>query len=141
MRHRNRSAFTLLEVALSIGILVVGLTAVVSVYMVALGWSEEIRVDLTALQTGRIVLADAGVLADKNDVPLGLTNKDSTAKGWVNDYFVVRSFNPAETTTLPNGAGDYTEVRVQVYYGGNDSDGKLAHQLFCHQVILPEYNP
>ena len=67
-RGVNRSGFTLLEVALAIGVLVVGITAVVSVYMVSLGWAGEIRVDLTALQTARIVMIDAGVLTDDDGV-------------------------------------------------------------------------
>ncbi|NRA39624.1 MAG: type II secretion system protein [Planctomycetes bacterium] len=147
MRKSVRSAFTLLEVALSIGILVVGLTGIISVYMVSLSWAEEIRVDLTALQTARIVLADATILTDENDLPQNFDNRDTEAKGWVNDYFAVRTFDEAESVDLPgagNGvgsAGEYVKVRVQVYYGGNDEDGLLAHELFCHQIILPEYKP
>ena len=141
MRLKLRSAFTLLEVALSIGVLVVGLTAIVSVYMVSLNWAEEIRVDLTALQTARVVLADAGVLTNKDDTNAGCDNPDTEAKGWVNDYFMLRSYDPALTTTLPNDAGDYVQVRVQVYYGGDNTDGQLAHELYCHQIILKAYNP
>lgn len=140
-QFKTRGAFTLLEVALSIGVLMVGLTAVISVYMVSLGWAEEIRVDLTALQTARIVMADAAVLTDDKDVPAGYTNRDPEARGWINDYYVVRSFDPAAVETLPHNGGDYVKLEVKVYYGGDDSDGMLAHRLFCHQVLLKEYNP
>ncbi len=141
MRQQLRTAFTLLEVALSIGVFVVGLTAVVSVYMVSLNWAEEIRVDLTALQTARVVIADAGVITNKDDSNAGCSNRDTEAKGWVNDYYVVRRYDPALVTTLPNNAGDYVRVRVQVYYGGDDKDGQLAHELFCHQILLKAYTP
>lgn len=135
------SGFTLLEVVLSIAILTVGLTAVVSVYMVALSWVSEIRVDLTALQTARIVMVDAGVLTDEDDVNAGFNNRDVKASGWVNDYFVVRSYDPSRTITLPNGGGDYVETVVKVFAGGNENDGALVQQLCCHQIIPLEYMP
>ena len=141
MRSQQRAAFTLLEVALAIGVLVVGLTAVVSVYMVSLNWAEEIRVDLTALQTARVVMADAGVLTNKDDTNAGYSNRDTTAMGWVNDYFVLRSYDPAQTTVLPNNGGNYVHVKVQVYYGGDNTDGQLAHELYCHQILLTAYKP
>ena len=139
--RQARAGFTLLEVALAIGVLVVGLTAIVSVYMVSLGWASEIRIDLTALQTARIVIADAGVLADEDGVALGHTNRTSEASGWVNDYYVVRTFDVTETETLPNNGGDYIKVQVQVYFGGDANDGTLVQRLFSHQIVLKEYNP
>ncbi len=136
---RSRAAFTLLEVALSIGILSFGLTAVVSVYMLSLKWAEEIRIDLTALQSGRIALFDAGVLMKKDFSPAGFTNNDSVAKGYVNDYFIVRSFD--NEVNLPTGMGKYVDVHVKVYYGGNDEDGTLAHEIFAQQIVHADYNP
>ncbi len=141
-RHSiNRQGFTLLEVALSIGILSFGLTAVVSVYMLSLKWAEEIRVDLTALQSGRIALSDAGILLDKDDNSANHSNRDEIARGYVNDYFVVRSYDKSESVALPNKMGEYTAVSVKVYYGGDDTDGVLAHEIFCHYIIPESYKP
>lgn len=138
---KRSSGFTLLEVVLSIAILTVGLTAVVSVYMVALSWVSEIRIDLTALQTARIVMVDAGVLTDESDVSAGFNNRSVKASGWVNDYFVVRTYDPAQAVSLPNNGGDYVKVVVKVYAGGDENDGALAQHLFCHQIIPKEYLP
>lgn len=138
-RVRHQSGFTLLEVALSIGILAVGLTAVVSVYMLALGWTEEIRINLTALKTGRAVLADAGILMDENRNPLNKSNRDTEAKGWVNNYFVVRKYDDSKSFNLAKNAGKYVEVEIQVYAGGNDDDGLLVHEIFCHQILPSGY--
>ena len=137
----QRQAFTLLEVALAIGILSFGLTAVVSVYMVSLKWAEEIRVDLTALQSGRIALFDAAVLLNKDDSPASFTNRDTVAKGYVNDYFIVRSYDKSASVILPNKMGEYTKVSVKVYYGGDDTDGVIAHEVFCDYIIPEAYKP
>lgn len=139
MRTHHRSAFTLIETSLALGVLTFGLTAIVAVYMVSLQWIEEIRVDLTALQTGRIVLADAGVLADEDGTALGLSNLDTEAKGWVNDYYVVRSVEKPSYPNFDATAGTYLRVRIQVYYGGNDEDGLLSHDFYCEQIMPPEY--
>ena len=120
-----------------------GLTSILSIYMLSLQWVEEIRVDLTALQTGRAVLADAGILTDKNNDPIlpGPSNLDAVAKGWLNDYFVVRRIDAADVVNLPKGAGKYVTVHIQVYYGGDDQDGVLAHDFYFDQIIPGEYNP
>jgi type II secretory pathway pseudopilin PulG len=138
-QRNNRSAFTLIEVTLALGVLTFGLTAIVAVYMVSLSWIEEIRVDLTALQTGRMVLADAGVLSDKDDVPSGYSNLDATAKGWVNDYFVVRTVEKPSYPNFDSTVGTYLRVQIQVYFGGTDEDGLLAHDFYCEQIMPSEY--
>ena len=138
-RNQQRSAFTLLEIALAIGILSIGLTAIVSVYMLALSWTEEIRVNLTALKTGRAVLADAGILMDEQRNSLGFSNGDAEAKGWANNYFIVRTIDTSKSVALENDAGTYVNVKVEVYSGGNDSDGLLVHQIFCHQILPKGY--
>ena len=140
MNLRNaRSAFTLIEATLALGVLTFGLTAVVAVYMISLTWIEEIRVDMTALQTGRIVLASADVLTDKDNDPAGYNNLDTVAKGWVNDYFVVRTVEEPSYPNFDKTVGTYLRVRIQVYYGGTEEDGLLAHDFYCDQIMPPEY--
>ena len=137
----TRSAFTLLEVALAIAVLSVGLTAVVSLYMVSLKWAEEIRIDLTALQSGRMALNDAGVLMNDDYSYCGHSNADAEAKGYVNDYYIVRSYDKSKISTLPNNAGEFGPVVVRVFYGGNDEDGLLVHELHSTQIIHRDYKP
>ncbi|NRA36989.1 MAG: type II secretion system protein [Planctomycetes bacterium] len=143
LRKKSTTAFTLIEIALSLAILITGLTAVISIYMVSFQWIEEIRVDLTALQTGRVIMVDAGLLMDENDARLEKSNLDASAKGWINDYYVVRT---VETQTVPgftasDKAGTYITVRIQVYYGGTDEDGLLSHDFSCDQIIPYGYVP
>ncbi len=144
MMMRGDKGFTLLEVALSIGILSFGLTAVVSVYMLSLSWAEEIRIDLTALQSGRAALYDAGILLTDADASAGYDNNDDVASGYVNDYYIVRTYDDATKVNVPDVTdklGLYVEVHVKVYYGGNDQDGELVQELFSHQIIHTEYDP
>ncbi len=138
---RRVSAFTLLEVMLALAVLVTGLTSVISIYMVSLTWIEEIRVDLTALQSGRIALVDAGALRAADNKPLNQSNLDIQAKGWLNDYYIVRTVKRPTHIIHPLSAGTYITVRIQVYYGGTDEDGLLAHDFSCDQIIPAGYAP
>ncbi len=138
-RLQQRAAFTLIETTLALGVLIFGLTAIVSVYMISLSWIEEIRIELTALQTGRIVLADASVLRNRDDTPAGCSNLDETAKGWVNDYFVVRTVEKPSYPDFDSAVGTYLRVRIQVYFGGDDEDGLLAHDFYSEQIMPAEY--
>lgn len=142
MQHyQSKSAFTLIEVVLSLAVLTAGLTAIVSVYMVSLQWIEEIRVDLTALQTGRAALADASLLMDENNIRLGHSNTDNEAKGWLNDYYVVRTVETPSYPNFPGSAGEYLRVRIQVFFGGTDEDGVMAHDFYSDQIMPAEYKP
>ena len=140
-RSPRTSGFTLIEIAMSIAVFAFGLTAVVVVYMVTLRWAEEIRIDLTALQSGRAVLRDCSILRNKNDEPLLLNNRDEDAKGWINGYYFVRHYSAADGISLPDNYGLYVDVVVNVYYGGTEVDGRLVHQICARQIIPGEYLP
>lgn len=142
MRLKQRRAFTLIEVAMSIAILSFGLTAILVVYLTSLRWAEEIRIDMTSLHTARAAIYDAGVLADENDVSLGLTNTDSPAEGWVNGYYIIRTYTeePWSSAGL-SSLGKYVDVNVKVYYGGDNLRGRLVQDVYCEQFLLSGYNP
>lgn len=140
-KFRHGSGFTLIEIAMSIAVFAFGLTAVIVVYMVTLRWAEEVRIDLTALQSGRAVLRDCSILRDKQDQALLLNNREPEAKGWVNNYYFVRSYSLADAIVLPDNYGLYVDVVVKVYYGGTEVDGRLVHQLCSHQIIPGAYLP
>lgn len=136
---RSRSAFTLLELMLAISMLAVGLTAVVSTYLLALDWSSQVRIDLTALQAGRIAIADATLLTDEDDNMLSFRNDDELAQGWLNNYYIIRTCNPSDVELLPNNGGKYITVRVKIYYGGDEEDGRLVHHLIGRQILANGY--
>ncbi len=138
---RLESGFTLIEIAMSIAVFAFGLTAVIVVYMVTLRWAEEVRIDLTALQSGRAALHDCSILRNYQGQPLLLDNRDAEAKGWLNNYYIVRNCFLSDGITLPDNYGLYVDVVVKVYYGGTDEDGRLVHQLHSQQIIPGEYAP
>lgn len=138
---KRQAGFTLIELALSIAVFAFGLTAVTVIYMVTLRWAEEVRIDLTALQSGRAVLDDASILKDRDDKPLAFTNLSPEAKGWNNDYFCIRSYDAAKAVTLPDKCGVFVDVRVEVYFGGDDKDGRKVHQLRKYMIVPESYTP
>lgn len=141
MRAMERNAFTLLEVALAIGVLSVGLTAVISLYMVSLKWAEEIRINQTALRSGQVAVFDATVLLDEDFNNAGHINTDLVARGYVNDYYIIRTIDSGKSVALPNSMGIYVPILVQVYFGGNEDDGQLVAELNCTQIIHEDYAP
>ncbi|NRA37423.1 MAG: hypothetical protein HRU15_04740 [Planctomycetes bacterium] len=136
-RTGNRAAFTLIEIAMSIGILTFGITAVIAVYLTALKWAEEIRVDLTAMHSGKACLFDASLLFDGSNSPA--RNDDAIASGWVNDYFIYRTVDTGNAINIINNGGKFSEVTVQVYYGGNNTDGRLIHSITVPQILPSTY--
>ena len=53
----------------------------------------------------------------------------------------MRRYDDSKTIVMNNDAGEYVEVNVKVYYGGDDTDGLLTHEIFCHQILPNEYKP
>ncbi len=138
---RTSEGFTLIEVAMSIAILSFGLTAILIVYLTSLRWAEEIRIDLTSLHSARAAIYDAGVLTDEFDVSAGFDNSDTPASGYVNDYYIVRTYTEDPFATGLATAGTYVDVEVKVYYGGTDLTGRLVQTINCSQIIHSDYNP
>ena len=141
LRNTNRSAFTLIEVAISIGILSFGLTAILVVYLTSLRWAEEIRIDMTSLHMARAAVYDAGVLTDKDDVGKGYDNSDTPAEGYVNDYYVVRTFVEDPLPGMVSSIGRYVTVNVEVFYGGDKDTGRPVQNIECDQFLLSGYKP
>ena len=141
MQLRHNQGFTLIEVAISIGILSFGLTAILLVYLTSLRWAEEVRIDLTGLHSARGALYNASHLTDAKGVPLGCKNTDVVAEGWVNDYYVVRASQKKAMPVEMNSLGEYYEVRVQLYYGGNQDDGRLVQELGTDILVPAGYAP
>lgn len=139
MRFRSDQGFTLIEIVLAMAVLGLGMATVMTVFMTSLRWAEEVKLDLTALQAGRIALYDAGVLYDNNLQPLNFKNDVAEAKGWLNTYYIVRSIDAARTVNIIKKGGDFVHVDVKVYYGGDDATGELVHHLQMQQIIPDGY--
>lgn len=126
---------------MSIAILSFGLTAILVVYLTALRWAEEIRIDMTSLHSARAVIYDAGILTDENDINLNMKNSDTPVEGFINDYYVVRSFTDEGLDPKLSSIGQYVKINVKVYYGGNQLTGQLVQDINCSQFLLAGYNP
>ncbi|MFW5830412.1 MAG: type IV pilus modification PilV family protein [Planctomycetota bacterium] len=134
--RRLRAGFTLIEVAVAIGLLAIGLAAVTSVYLTGLRWAEESRSLYTGTETGRQVLLEAGLLSDTPQAAIsaGHSNGDTAASGWLNGYFVLRE--EVDREDLPASAGILQTVRIRVYAGGDDRSGRLVQDMIG-SVLLP----
>ena len=139
--RRGYSAFTLLEVIVALSVLIVGITASTRVYTLILKWSEEVRVDMTALETGRTALYNAAVLTDRQGNVKSHKNDDVQAAGWLNVYYVVREIDETKTKILPDEYGKYVHISIRVYYGGDDTDGALVHSLESREIIAQVDDP
>ncbi len=139
MRLKSIEGFTLIEIVLAMAVLGLGMATVMTVFMTSLRWAEEVKLDLTALQAGRIALYDAGVLHDQTNTPLGFKNDEAEVKGWLNTYYIVRTVPTTRKHTINQKGGDFVEVAVKVYYGGDDTTGELVHHLIMQQIIPDGY--
>lgn len=137
----KKDGFTLIEVAIAIGVLSFGLTAILIVYLTSLRWAEEIRIDLTSLHSARAAIFDAAMLTDESNVSLGFTNTDAMAEGWMNDYYIVRTASPQVIDPGLSAVGSYYEIKVQVYYGGNSDTGRFVQELNSEQFVPSGYAP
>lgn len=128
----HRSGFTLAEVAISIAVLIVGLTGAVSVFIMGVSWANEIKVNLTAFDAAQTVLEDPAILATveapRPPVPANPAPDDDDVRGFLHGYYFVRTFDPAATKVLPDGGGQLLRVTIVGYHGGDDSTGRRVFE-------------
>ena len=149
LRVNMNKAFTLVEIAIASVVLIIGLSAAVSLLLVGLDWGRDINLKTNVINTARAVL---------DDVKLIDSSATSTAhevkEGYVNGLYVVRTAEPYEmevwtgasrdgwkqhsfdTTGLP---GFYAQITVEVWegvVGGNKSTGSKVFELqgMYHEV-------
>ena len=137
-----RTAFTFIEVAISMVVLVVGLTAVLSLLFVGLDWGREIHLRTSVINTARAAIDDP-LLVDPAADPIVL----GTVTGYVNGLFVVREateyaedrwmgaarggrlLQTFDVTGLP---GFYAKIKVEVYEGvlaANIATGNKVYEV------------
>jgi len=117
---------TLVEIAIAILVLFVGVTASVSMVLTGLKWGYDIRDNTLAVETARTAFEDATLIDP------GATNRDPTVEGFVNGFYVIRDVSPSTGPAAPanpSALGGYLEnVRVRIYSdvrNGNVAEGKL----------------
>ena len=140
-----RSAFTLVEVAISITILVIGLTAAMSLLVVGVGWATDAKVNYTAIDAAQSIIDNPGILAkvhaqlpptsseDSSDPITPLTN---VCSGYFNGYFFVRTI-VAAVENLPDSGGTYMTVRIEGYHGGDDQLGTKVVDYHSRVFVAP----
>jgi type II secretory pathway pseudopilin PulG len=130
---KTTSAFTLVEIALAMAVMAVGLAAVTSVYMTGLRWLSEGRSDWGALQAGRLALHNATLLRQEPNSPERASNQRyGDADGWLNGFYIVRKLDKdGETTDFRTHikGGAFQPIRIQVYVGGNQTSGELVREF------------
>ena len=132
---KQRAAFTLIEIAISILVLVVGLAASMSMISLGLDWGRDVRINTMAIETLRTAVNDATVIDDSKD------NLDPDVRGHVNGFYIIRKREPgtvhgdASNTAIDGDkhAGSFSNIDASVYYGvpagGDETDGELVWQV------------
>ncbi|MFW5828888.1 MAG: type IV pilus modification PilV family protein [Planctomycetota bacterium] len=134
---RMRSAFTLVEVAIAMAVLVIGLSAATGVYITGLRWASETRHQYTATKTAGLVVQDARLLRAglRSEAPAGYDNGHDDAQGWLNGYYCVRTVT--DRTTLPGRGGDLCSLEIRIYADGDASSGELIHTVASTMIARP----
>lgn len=142
LRPGMRNAFTFVEVAIAMVVLVVGLTAILSLLFVGLDWGREIRMRTTVVNTARAALDDP-LLVSSSANPAAYEK----VEGYVNGLYVVRDAveysedkwmgasrggRVLTTYDLADLPGFYANVKVEVYEGvtgGVLSTGNKVYEI------------
>ncbi|MFW5828979.1 MAG: hypothetical protein ACOCXA_01845 [Planctomycetota bacterium] len=125
----KRSAFTLVEIALALAVLLVGLTAVTSVYLTGLRWGGEVRHGMSVMRYVHDVANDPRLLTESPGAePVGDAGTIPSS-GWYNGYYFVRARQevaPEDWPILSGGTRYETLISV---YAGEWFDGVSAADL------------
>jgi Tfp pilus assembly protein PilV len=109
----RRTAFTLIEVLLSMLLLGLGLLSVIAMTLWGTREATKAMAMATAYGTARSALYDPKV------IDASASAADPSVTGYLNGYFVVRTIEAS--SFLPASGGTIDQVRVNVYWG-NDGE-------------------
>lgn len=133
-----RDGFTLIEVAISMAILTIGITAAVAMIMTGIKWSTDIKINETALHTCNAVLQDVTAFElDERNAASTYSSNTTSAEGWLNGYYVVRTINSVQTISDSNGGstgGNEIDVTISLYHGGDKDSGEIELEV-SHRYI------
>ena len=134
------------KIALWITILVIGLTAAMSLLVVGVGWATDAKVNYTAIDAAQSIIDNPGILAkvhaqlpptsseDSSDPITPLTN---VCSGYFNGYFFVRTIDTASKEILPDNGGTFITVRIEAYHGGDDQLGTKVVEYHSRVFVAP----
>lgn len=136
MKRTLRSGFTLVEVAFSVAVLVIGVTGSLAVLLLGIKWCNEIRITHVAFDTMHSVLEDPTVLTrDPGSTPTPANPQvtDADVRGYLAGFYITRVVNAGTLTNLPNGGGSAAEFTVTAYQNGDDSTGNRVCSLVAYR--------
>lgn len=135
-------AFTLVEIAIASVVLIVGLSAALSLLLVGLDWGREINLNTNVINTARAVLDDVQLInASANPTT------HEVVEGYVNGLYAVRTSEPymqeiwtgdsrnqwqERTFDVSNLPGFYANITVEIWegvVGGNKSTGNKIFEI------------
>ncbi len=140
MHYSQRNAFTFIEIAVAMVVLMVGLTASLSLMFVGLDWGRDIHLKTSVVNTTRAVIDDP-LMLDVNADPLAYEK----VEGYVNGLYLIREATPFQETVwtgasrsgwqdqvhdVTNLPGFYANVKVEAYIGVVGSDISTGEKVF-----------
>ena len=137
----TRAAFTFIEIAVSIAILVIGITASMSLLITGINWATEAKINFSATDAAETVLYNprfmARVSRPADPTPVNPGFMDNQIKGYFNGYFFVRTVDTTSVKTVTHNGGTTARVRVEGYHGGDDQDGEKVVDFYARIYIAP----
>ena len=138
---RLRAGFTFIEVAVSIAILVIGITASMSLLITGINWATEAKINFSATDAAETVLQNprfmARVVRPADPVPSNPDFTDDEIKGYFNGYFFVRTVDRSSIKNIAHNGGYSARVRVEAYHGGDDQDGEKVVDFYARVYVAP----
>ncbi len=135
-----RKAFTLIEIAIASVVLIVGLSAALSLLLVGLDWGREINLNTNVINTARASIDDVHLID-----PSASTTAFETVEGYVNGLYVVRSAEAYEQEIWTGDSrsgwqqrsfdisglpGFYANITVEIYEGVVGGDKMTGSKIF-----------
>ena len=150
-RSFMRSAFTLIEIAIASVVLIVGLSAALSMLLIGLDWGREINLKTNVINTARAVVDDPKLIDSSADSTI-----HNSIEGYVNGLFVVRTADPYQqhiwtgesrsgwqdtTFDVNDLPGFYANVTVEVWEGVVAGDKSTGNKVFTMKGKYYEAQP
>ncbi len=137
----TRSAFTFIEIAVSIAILVIGITAAMSLLITGMNWATEAKINFSATDAVETVLTNPRILnrvsRPAEPTPASPDFDDDVISGYLNGYYIVRTVDTSSKVTIANNGGYYARVRIEAYHGGDDQDGEKVVDFYSRVYVAP----
>ncbi|MFW5829209.1 MAG: type II secretion system protein [Planctomycetota bacterium] len=115
---RPTSAFTLVEVQVAILVLIIGLAAGLSLVLTGNAWGRELRRDVIALGSARMVAENPRLLDASADL-----HTSDPLEGYYNDFYFRREVEAMTVPAWDDASGEYRQVPLST--PGTDPRGAV----------------